>query len=240
MPWTQAQYEAQVQEFLQDTGNTNNNRMVEDLTIQVVGGNGTRTVFTLSKPNIVNAGTSSLFYDLNQSGFTNSGISSVDYSHGWVTFTAPPALSYMVPTSLFAQYNYQHFLLSEIDNFVNFGLGQIDTMPMAGQNATTDYQGLTAPQFNVVCLYAAEEGYYALSNRYARQVNTTAEGKSSGKADISKMYLNLAKEYYDKAEKERLAINGPRQGRSTLPAATFTNPGGRGGIGRLIRYGGNR
>jgi hypothetical protein len=229
-------YENTVREFLQDTGNTNTNKMNEDCTIQVVGGNGSRTVFTLSKTNIV-GGTSGVYYDLNQAGYTNSGISSVDANNGWVTFASAPSLSGTVPTSLFIQYYYQEFLTSDIDTFVNFGLGAINTPPMTGSNNQTTYQNLSQPQFNVVCLYGTFQGYYALAKKYAKQVNTTAEGKSSGKDAISKQFLALAKEYYDMAEKERLAINGPRQGRSTLPASAITNQNRRTGI---TNYGGFR
>lgn len=236
MGYSTLDYESQVQLFLQDTANTNNNKMNEDLTVQVVGGNGTRTVFTLSKTNIV-GGTSAVFYDLNQAGYVNTGISAVDTTHGWVTFASAPQLSSTVPTSLFIQYNYQHFLQSDIDEFINFGLGALSMNPMTGDNSNAGYQNVNSGQFNVICLYAAEEGYYALANRYARQVNTAAEGKSSGKDAISKQYLALAKEYYDKAEKERLAIYGPRQGRSTVAAAVINNHNNR---PRVTNWGGFR
>ena len=225
MAYLQVDFESAVQEYLQDTGTTNNNRMVEDLTIQLVGGNGARTVYTLSKNNIV-GGTTGVLFNLNQTGFTNTGVASVDSVNGLMTFASAPQLSSSVPSNLTVLYYFQNFNLSEIDSFINFGLGAINTNPMTGDNSNLAYQGLGSPQFNVVCLYATYMGYYSLANRYARMVNTTAEGKSSGKDAISKQYLALAKEYYDMAEKERLAINGPRQGTSTVASAKFSNKSG--------------
>ena len=116
----------------------------------------------------------------------------------------------------------------------------INTNPMTGDNSNANYQGLGSPQFNVVVLYAVCEGYYALSNRYARSVATSAEGKSSGKDAIAKMYLSLAKEFFDRAEKERLAINGPRQGSSTVAAAKFSNNQSRAFNALAFRFQGNR
>ena len=239
MAYLQTDFEQAVQEYLQDTGTTNNNRMVEDLTNQVVGGNGTRTVFTLSKNNIV-GGTSALFLDTNQSGFSNSNVLSVNSSQGFMSTSTPPPLSGTVPTNLTCLYYFQNFTLTEIDQFINTGLGMINTNPMTGDNSNANYQGLGSPQFNVVVLYAICEGYYALSNRYARSVATSAEGKSSGKDAIAKMYLSLAKEFFDRAEKERLAINGPRQGSSTVAAAKFSNNQSRAFNALAFRFQGNR
>ena len=239
MSYLQTDLESAVQEYLQDTGTTNNNRMVEDLTTQVVGGNGSRTAFTLSKNNIY-GGTSSVYLDSNQSGFTNANVLSINSNLGILTTSTPPQLSGSVPTNLTCLYYFQNFTLTEIDQFINTGLGMINTNPMTGDNSNLNYQGLGSPQFNVVVLYAVCEGYYALSNRYARSVATSAEGKSSGKDAIAKMYLNLAKEYFDRAEKERLAINGPRQGSSTVAAATFSSKQSRPFRAISFGYGGRR
>lgn len=239
MSYLQTDFEQAVQEYLQDTGTTNNNRMVEDLTTQVVGGNGSRTVFTLSKNNIY-GGTSSVYLDSNQSGFINSNVLSINSNLGILTTSTPPQLSGSVPTNLTCLYYFQNFTLAEIDQFINTGLGMINTNPMTGDNSNLNYQGLGSPQFNVVVLYAVCEGYYSLSNRYARSVATSAEGKSSGKDAIAKMYLNLAKEYFDRAEKERLAINGPRQGSSTVAAATFSSKQSRPFSAISFGYGGRR
>lgn len=242
MAYIQSQYETQVQEYLQDTGTTNNNRMVEDLTVQVVGGNGSRTVFTLSRNNVLS--TSAMpQVDVNQGGFSHGWVSSVDTANGILTTSSAPPLSSSVPTYCQVLYYFQHFTLAEIDEFVNFGLGQLSKGPMTGQNANSDFAQANYGEFNVVCLFAAVQGYLSLSNRYAQMVNVSGEGKSLGKGSISERYFNLAKEYYDAAEKERLAIYGPRQGRATVPQSIKTGQGSvlnPGGLNALTRYGGNR
>jgi len=227
MSYSQAQYEAQVREFLQDTGTTNNNRMVEDLTIQVVGGNGSRTVFTLSRTNVQT--TSALpALDVNQTGFSKGWVSSVDTVNGILTTSSAPQLSTSVPTYVQALYYFQHFTDAEIDEFVNFGLGQVEsTAPMTGANATTSYQGLSSAQFNVVCLFATAMGYYSLSNRYAQMVNASAEGKNLGKGSIAQRYLELSDKYLAFAEDERKMIYGPRQGKSTVASSVLSGQGGQ-------------
>lgn len=214
MPFALSDYEAQVREFLDD----NSHRTIEDLTIYVVGGNGTRTVFNLSRGNVINDNTNfPVEADINQAGYSSSNIASVDFKNGALTFTTAPVISQIVPTSLMVRYWYQEFLDADLDKFVNYGLQKIGISRIQD---STNYQNVSEANFNVVCLFGASQGYLTLSSRYSKMVNTTAEGKSSGKDAIAKNYLALSKEMEDRAEKERLAAQGARQGRSTVAQST--------------------
>jgi hypothetical protein len=202
---TKVQYEAQVRQYLEDNGH----RVVEELTLAVVGGGGTRLYFTLSKTNIV---LNSAGADINQAGFVTTGFT-MDLVNGNIVFAVAPPLSTTVPTSLFVRYQYQEFADSELDAFIDYGLNKIG---VDGLSTSTNYTGVGLANFNVVCLYAASQGYLSLSSRYAKFIDHSAEGKSFGKSKISERYLTLSQEYEMRAEKERLSAQGQRQERSTV------------------------
>lgn len=212
MAYVLSDFESQVRQFLDDTGLTNTNRVVEDLTYQLVGGNGSRVAFNLSRTNLVASVTQ---VSVNGAAFTTSGFT-VDTTNGLVTFNSAPTLSTTVPTNLQVLYYYQNFLTSEIDNFINYGLNKIG---LAQVTVNTDYTQVNAANFNVVCLYGAASGYSELAARYSRMVDASAEGKSMGKSSVSARYQELAQIYEDRAEQERLAAQGPRQGRSTVASS---------------------
>ena len=199
-------YQSRIRQFLDDTATSH--RVVEDLTTYVVGGNGARKSFHLSHRNLVAGST---LADVNKAGFLNTGFTTDDPNAIVIFATAPP-ISQTVPTSLEVLYYYQEFMDADLGPFIDTGLNAI------GVNASTvdtSYQNVTQPNFNVVCLYAASEGYGALASRYSKFVNAGAEGKSSGKSSISTMYKDLKVEYLARADAERLAVQGARQGRST-------------------------
>lgn len=243
MAYTQADYENQVREYLQDTGTSNNNRVIEDLTVQVVGGNGSRTVFTLSKNNILSTSAYPAV-DVNQAGFSTGWVSSVDATNGILTTSSAPQLSTTVPTYVQVLYYFNEFTDGEIDRFVNFGLGQVEaTAPMTGSTSSTAYQNFSPAQFNVACLFGTAMGYYELANKYAGYVDASAEGKSLAKGMISKQYMELSKQHLDWAYKEREAIYAPRQGRASVPSSIMAGQGGQpnyNAFPRAFNYGGKR
>lgn len=223
-------YEQAIRQTLGDIGYPyEENRVTEDLTNQVVGGNGNRLTFNLSHTNIASSGT---MINVNEVGFISTGFT-VDQVNGIVIFTSgsQPALSntYPYPTKFETMYYYQNFQDSDLDEFVNYALGKFKLDPMTGSNSTTQYQNVTSDIFNCIILYAVSQAYYRLASKYAKIPNVSAQGKSASKGSISQRYEDLAKEYLDAAEKERLALAGPRQGRSTIASHKITNqiPRGR-------------
>jgi hypothetical protein len=229
MAWTLQNYIDQIRQKIDDTQISN--RMEEDLTDLVVGGNGARTNFPLSHQ-LVNV-SQPVLVDMNMNGYAGPGTPpAFTVINGILTFTTPPPLSnsYPTPTSLRTIYYWNHFTDSyyyepspgwDIDEFINQGLGKMNFNPLPEFGGDTSYENLKVQEFGVVCLYAVHFAYMKLSARYSRQTDQEAEGNSNKKSDISKNYLNLAKEALDDAEKERLAINGPRQGRATVAAIAF-------------------
>lgn len=230
MSYSQSDYETAIRQTLGDLGwPYEESRIVEDLTNQVVGGNGNRLTFNLSHTNISSSGT---MVNINEIGFASTGFT-VDQVNGIVIFASgvQPTLSttYPYPTKFETLYYFQHFQTSDLDEFVNYGLGKFKLGPMTGDNSTQDFANTTSDIFNCILLYAVAQAYYRLSSKYARLTNNSAQGKSSGKSAIAQRYEDLGKEYLDAAEKERLAIYGPRQGRSTAAALQITHnlPRGR-------------
>ncbi len=213
--YSNTDYENQVREFRDD----NARKMVEELTNYVVGGNGARKAFYLSKGNILNNDTYAVQFDSNLAGYTATGISSVDTVNGIVNFTSAPALSGSVPTSLFILYWYQEFTNLDLDNFINYGLNKVQSTPPLSDPSAA-FQNLSPALYNVVCLYATAQGNRNLAQRYAKLVDSSAEGTSSGKSKIPDMYMKMGQEFEDIAEKERLAAYGPAQGQATLVAST--------------------
>lgn len=200
-------YQTRIRQFLDDT--VTSHKVTEELTTFVTGGNGARKTFSLSHANLVTGATQA---DVNLAGFLSTGFT-VDTVNGAVTFTVAPPLSTSVPTSLFIRYYYQEFTDADLAPFIDYGLNKIG---VNGSAVDASYSLVTPSNFNVVCLYGASAGYQALASRYAKFVNTGAEGKSSGKSSISTMYKELSKEYETRGDAERIAVQGPRQGRSTV------------------------
>jgi hypothetical protein len=199
-------YISQVRPYLDDTDTSH--RVVDNLTTLVVGGNGLRKSFPLSHINLVAGKT---LADVNKAGFLSTGFL-VDLANAIVTFSTAPPLSGTVPTSLEILSYYQEFTDDQLTPLINYGLNKIGVNSISVDAA---YANVLQPNFNVVCLYAASQGYSILSGRYAKFVDTSAEGKSSSKSTISENYLKLAQEYEERATLERLAVQGARQGRST-------------------------
>jgi hypothetical protein len=152
--------------------------------------------------------------DVNKSGFVSTGFT-VDTANGIITFSTAPPLSTVVtnPTSLEVLSYYQEFTDTDVQKFIDYGLNKIGVM---GSDVSNDYQNVTAPNFNVVCLYGASAGFSALVSRYAKFVDTSADGKSSSKSKICENYKNQAEDFEKRGDAERLAVQGFRQGRSTV------------------------
>lgn len=213
MALTLAQYVAQVRAFVDDT--TTSHRFVEDLTNFVIGGNGARKSFSLSKQNLV---TGKTLADVNKAGFTSTGFTTDD-TNGTITFSVAPPLSSTVPTSLEVMSYYQEFTDADITPFVDYGLNKIGVNPSIIDNS---YENVSTPNMNVVCLYAASQAYATLASRYTKYVDTSAEGKSSSKSAIAAGYLKSSQEFEARADAERVAVQGQRQGRSTVANLTNT------------------
>ena len=194
------------------------NLLVEELTDLVVGGNGTRVAFELTHALVVTTPAPQI--TANGAAYTTSGFTQAS---GILTFSVAPSLGVLpTPTSLKVRYYWNHFTDSityssasnfDIDQFINEGLQRIG---VNDTNTDTSYTNVNQANFDVVGLYGASFACTELANRYARQVNIGAEGKSSGKAQISANYQNLAEKLVAQAEAERLAAQGARQGRSTV------------------------
>lgn len=209
MSFSLPQFTDRIRQYLDDT--TTSHKTVENLTFLVVGGNGSRKSFVLSKQNLVPSAT---LADVNKSGFVSTGFT-VDTANGIITFSTAPPLSTVVtnPTSLEVLSYYQEFTDTDVQKFIDYGLNKIGVM---GSDVSNDYQNVTAPNFNVVCLYGASAGFSALVSRYAKFVDTSADGKSSSKSKICENYKNQAEDFEKRGDAERLAVQGFRQGRSTV------------------------
>ncbi len=216
MPFTLANYISRIRQKIDDTAISN--RVEEDLTDLVIGGNGQRKGFPLTHAIVVTSPAPSI--TANGAAYTTSGFT---VASGILTFTAAPSLATLpTPTNLKCLYFWNHFTDSitypsfvnfDIDRFIDEGLQRIGV-----NDTTTDtsYTLVSQANFDVVCLYAASFACTELANRYARQVNIGADGKSSGKAQISKNYQDMADKLMKQAEDERLAAQGARQGRATV------------------------
>jgi len=209
MTWAITDYEGRVRQLINDTSTSN--RVIEELTNAVVGGNGSRTVFPLSHRNLV----AGVMCSTNGAAYSTSGFT-VDTANGLLTFTVAPSLSTTTPTSLTSLYYWQNYTNTELDKYIDYGLQKIGV----SSSASAGLETVTEPLFNVVTLYAASAACLDLSGRYSRMVDMNAEGKSASASQIAKQYLELAKTYEDRAEKERLAVYGHRQGRSTAVSST--------------------
>lgn len=215
--YSQTDYEASLRTLIPDQGFPSEASRIfgEDLTGQVVGGAGSTFTFTLSHINIAASGA---MVNVNQAGYTTSGFT-VDTTNGLLIFPSgsQPTLSttYPNPTQLLCTYYFQQFYNSDLDTFINYGLGKFSYPPMTGDNADTTYQNLNSGFYNCVLLYAASQAFYSLFSKYSRITNISAQGKSAGKGSVAQRYEELAKEYNDKAELERVSLYGARQGRST-------------------------
>lgn len=237
MSYTLTNYITQVRSQIGDAYST---FYEEDWTSLLVGGNGTRTAYPLSHQLILTGQFNG--YTSNGGTYTTSGFT-VSIPNASVTFNTAPALgSGSNPSSLRFRYFFQILTDSvtwatlslpryDIDSFIDEGLAKL---ALNQTFVDTSYQNVTANQFNVICLYAKSYGFNALAGYYARTISQSAEGKSSDKSAISRNYQALAKEAFDDAEKERLALYGPRQGQSTVanfkqttsvPRAAFWTPG---------------
>jgi hypothetical protein len=156
--------------------------------------------------------------DVNKAGFVGTGFTTDDVN-GIIIFTVAPPLSSSVSTSLQVLSYYQEFTDSDITPFIDYGLNKIGVNPSI---VDTSYDSVTTPNMNVVCLYAASQAYATLSARYSKFVDTSAEGKSSSKSKIADNYMKSSQEFEKRADEERLAVQGARQGRSTVANAQVT------------------
>lgn len=112
-------------------------------------------------------------------------------------------------TSLFAQYDWQHFTDTELNDFLTqagdfIGVSDITTVPV----------GL----LDALVFKAGSDAAFAIAARRAGLYNAGAGGKTAQKGDISKKYKDLAKDLFDRATAERMAYYGTRKGQSTSPA----------------------
>ena len=209
MSFTLPQFTNRIRQHLDDTATSH--KTVENLTFLVVGGNGSRKSFILSKQNLVAGAT---LADVNKAGFVSTGFT-VDTANGIISFSTAPPLSTVItnPTSLDVLSYYQEFTDADVQQFIDYGLNKIGVM---GSDVSTDYQNVAAPNFNVVCLYGASAGFSSLVSRYAKFVDTSADGKSSSKSKICENYRNQAEDFEKRGDAERLSVQGFRQGRSTV------------------------
>lgn len=216
MAFSLQNYIDRIRQKIDDTAISN--RVEEDLTDLVIGGNGTRLSFPLTHALVV--ATPAPTITANGAAYTTSGFT---VASGILTFTVAPALGVLpTPTNLKCLYYWNHFtdsvaypssVVFDINNFINEGLQRIG---VNDTNTDTSYAQVSQANFDVVCLYASSFACTELANRYARQVNIGADGKSSQKAQISANYQAMAEKLMKQAEDERLAVQGDRQGRSTV------------------------
>ena len=136
---------------------------------------GLRKVFKLSNKNIV-TGNPSTFYVVDNG--TPVYADPTDPVNGLIVLATAPALSFEY------YYYFQKFIDSEIQQFLDTGLGKVG---QTETTLTTIDQGL----WDVVSHYASAEAFHSLMAKFAETFNTNVEGEDYTMSDIFKAYKTL-------------------------------------------------
>lgn len=213
MAFTATDFRNKIREFLDDTP-TSHMVKPDDLSAQV---DGVKTQFFASNQNLVSGVKAS-----KDGGALAPVTSEDDLALGIVSVSPAPQ------TSLQLVYFYLFFTDAQIDSLRDHGLQR------TGFDSTT-LANVPPGLFSVVCLYAAAQGFRTLAGRHATKYDASVEGKSFSKGSLFEHYMQLAEEFEEKADKERLAFYGDRQGRSTEARSKIQRIAYPGGLYTPIR-----